>query len=531
MPHRHKLGWHNEEMNLPIRKPKLKLKLIHSGLILVSVPLIFGWIMTVALNSALQQSLQMRKSIERRAIASDAINKLVRDCIEFRTDIIDRNVDELYTTAKSSDVRTETQRVNEDMSTVRDDAKILNELTEKHEQYRNQLAEVLLAAKTTLNVAESCQNNDVEKASKTNLDFAIQNLENVAEKHSKLLPIDSEAAKLHDRDVQQVLAWLLAANFMACPLLVLYFSQKIVRRLGVLVTNAERLAQDKRLLDPIDGDDEIAHLDAVFRSMAKKIADTRTEREEIERLKKEFVSMIGHDLRTPLSAVQGTLTLIADGVYGDISDSGVSKAKIAEESIERLTNLANELLDIEKFESKKLPIELKPTQLQSAIQRSIESLEGFALYKQISIQSIDTNLEVMADEARLIQVIVNLISNAIKFSPDGSTVSVFALPLADGQVEVRVTDQGRGIAPDKHKEIFDRFKQISKSDADNERGMGLGLAICKAIVESHGGEIGVVSSLNTGCSFWFRLQQVEQRTIKTTNKHAPQAAPARGEVR
>jgi signal transduction histidine kinase len=519
-------------MNLPITRPKFKL--IHSGLILVSVPLIFGWIMTVALNSALQQSLHMRKNIERSAIASNAINKLVRDCIEFRTDIADQSVEDHNagledpkTTAIKLQVRTNTKRLNDDTVAVEDDLKILNELTEKHEQYKSQLAAVLPAAKTTLNAIESFESNELENASKTKLDFEIQNLKTIAEIHSKLLPLDSEAAKLQDRNVQQVLAWLLAANFMACPLLVLYFSQGIVRRLGVLVTNAERLAQDKRLLDPIDGDDEIAHLDAVFRSMAKKIADTRTEREEIERLKKEFVSMIGHDLRTPLSALQGTLTLIADGVYGDISDSGVSKAKIAEESIERLTNLANELLDIEKFESKKQPIELKPTQLQSAIQRSIESLEGFALYKQISIQSIDTNLEVMADEARLIQVIVNLISNAIKFSPDGSTVSVFALPLEGGQVEVRVTDQGRGIAPDKHKVIFDRFQQISKSDADNERGLGLGLAICKAILESHGGEIGVVSSLDTGCSFWFRLQQVEQRTIVTTNKHAPQAVPAR----
>jgi signal transduction histidine kinase len=136
----------------------------------------------------------------------------------------------------------------------------------------------------------------------------------------------------------------------------------------------------------------------------------------------------------------------------------------------------------------------------------------------------------MADEARLIQVIVNLISNAIKFSPDGSTVSVFALPLETGQVEIRVTDQGRGIPPDKHREIFDRFKQVSRSDADNERGMGLGLAICKAIVDSHCGEIGVISSPDTGSSFWFRLQQAEYRTIATTTEHQSQDAPSRSGV-
>ncbi len=273
----------------------------------------------------------------------------------------------------------------------------------------------------------------------------------------------------------------------------------------MLVANAERLAHDKELLEPVAGDDEISHLDKVFRLMAQTITKTRAEREEAERLKKEFVAMIGHDLRTPLSSVQGTLTLLADGIYGDISDVGIKKARVAEKSIERITHLANELLDIEKIESNNLQIELEPVALQTAIQRSIANLEGFATYKKIGIDFSDTNLEVMADETRLTQVLVNLISNAIKFSPDGSTVSVTAAQTASGQVEVRVTDHGRGISADQKDEIFARYKQLDKTDAKNERGIGLGLAICKAIVENHGGQIGVDSNENGGCSFWIRI--------------------------
>ncbi|MBI2810157.1 MAG: HAMP domain-containing histidine kinase, partial [Candidatus Melainabacteria bacterium] len=296
--------------------------------------------------------------------------------------------------------------------------------------------------------------------------------------------------------------------------IVLYFSQNVVRRLLVLVANAERLAHDKELLEPVGGNDEIAHLDKVFRLMAQTIAKTRAEREEAERLKKEFVAMIGHDLRTPLSSVQGTLTLLADGIYGDISDTGIKKARVAEKSIERITHLANELLDIEKIESNNLQIQLEPIALQAAIQRSIANLEGFAVYKKIEIDFTDTNIEVMADEARLTQVLVNLISNAIKFSPDGSTVSVTAAQTDSGQVEVRVTDQGRGIAADQKEEIFTRYKQLDKTDAKNERGIGLGLAICKAIVENHGGQIGVDSNEQGGCSFWITLAPATQQKIR-----------------
>lgn len=483
----------------------------------MSVPLVFGLIMTMGLNSALQQSLQMRKSIERSAIASSSINKLVSDCIEYRSDLI-----------KIYYLKNQHLRSHLDLGAiqVRSDFKSLTELIGKNAQYEQQLKDIVPAAKNTLALIDRSQQtiidrpdaktaamNDSESALQTDLEISIENLRTLAENHAQLLPLDSETAKQHDRSVQQFLAWLLAANIVVCPLLVLYFSQNVVRRLSVLVANSERLAQQKELLQPIEGDDEIAHLDTVFRSMAKTITAARAEREKIEQLKKDFVAMISHDLRTPLSAVQGTLTLIADGVYGIISESGVNKAKVAEESIERLSNLANELLDIERLESKKLPLDLKPTRLQSAIQRSSESIQGFALYKKIVIQCTETDLVVMADEERLIQVIVNLLSNAIKFSSDGSTVSIATSVTESGQVEVRVTDQGRGIAPNMREKIFDRFRQVEKADADNERGIGLGLAICKAIVTSHDGEIGVDSIEGNGCCFWFKLPPVSQNSV------------------
>ncbi len=500
-------------MNIPNFRPRLKL--IHSGLILVSVPLIFGFIVTCGLNSELQQAFQQRRNIERSSISSVALSKLVGDCVEFKSDLIATNSNLQISKLANDRLENDVKRVHEDLDK-------LNELSASNKNYTEMLADSMLAANQALaqveRMAETHKDGTVSKSGPQSnllqLETAIENLKKYAQKHADALPTDPAAAKIHDRMVQQFLAWLIAANILVCPLIVLYFSQNVVRRLLVLVANAERLAHDKELLEPVGGDDEIAHLDKVFRLMAQTIAKTREEREEAERLKKEFVAMIGHDLRTPLSSVQGTLTLLADGIYGDISDTGIKKARVAEKSIERITHLANELLDIEKIESNNLQIELEPISLQAAILRSIANLEGFAVYKKIEIEFADTNLEVMADDARLTQVLVNLISNAIKFSPDGSTVTVTAAQLESGKVELRVTDRGRGIAADQKEEIFTRYKQLDKADAKNERGIGLGLAICKAIVENHGGQIGVDSNENGGCSFWIRIAPATQQKIR-----------------
>lgn len=517
--------------------PVFRLKIIHIGLILVSVPLAFGLISTLCLNYALKESIQSRKQMTRIAIASAAINKFVTDSVRFDSDY------QLQAQKKSPNklkLESEAEQLHSDLVK-------LEGLSERHIQYEAQLQELIPAARDLTATVDSLMEKESKPDMNEELQRNIDRLEILAEDHATLLQVGAEIGKQptgsieefitwliaansnRDQSIQQLLAWLIGANIIACPILVLYFSQNVVRRLRVLIANTERLEQDKELLHPIAGDDEIAHLDQVFRTMANKLRASRAEKEEIERMRKEYVAMIGHDLRTPLTAVQGTLTLLADGVYGDISDSGISKAKVAEQSINRLTNLANELLDVEKLESNKLPITLEPVSLQSAITDSIKSLEGFALYKNVSVNSQKTDLEVMADQNRLVQIIVNLLSNAIKFSNDGDTVEVTASVNNHGLVQVNVTDKGRGVSPEKRLEIFDRFKQAETSDAQNERGLGLGLAICKALVESHGGTIGVNSSdehhtsgaddFGKGSSFWFTLKPAQHKiTIEQAQK-------------
>jgi PAS domain S-box-containing protein len=234
------------------------------------------------------------------------------------------------------------------------------------------------------------------------------------------------------------------------------------------------------------------------------VAHDITERKNIERMKQEFVAMVSHDLRTPLTSIQGFLTLLETGMYGELNEGGAQNLSIAESNISRLIALINDLLDIEKMESGKLQMDLRECPLSEVFDRSVGGVVGFAEQQQIKLAMGDTNLVALADRDRLVQVLINLISNAIKFSPKDSLVRVEAVQI-DDFVEVRVADKGRGVPPEYRDVIFERFQQVKSTDATKKGGSGLGLAICKAIVEGHGGTIGVISEEGKGSTFWFRV--------------------------
>ncbi len=227
-----------------------------------------------------------------------------------------------------------------------------------------------------------------------------------------------------------------------------------------------------------------------------------TERHEIERLKREFVAMVSHDLRTPLTSVEASLTLLSAGALGDISDEARKTVIVAEREVVRLRGLVNDLLDIAKIESGTMDINFEDIQLKDVISQSADSVRPTAADRQIIIECADTDTIAYADGNRLVQVLVNFLSNAVKYSPDGGTVRVHSQSTPEWD-EVRVDDNGPGIAPEYLELIFHRFGQ-AKGENQKE-GTGLGLAIAKTIIEQHGGTLGVDSKVGEGSSFWFRL--------------------------
>lgn len=230
-----------------------------------------------------------------------------------------------------------------------------------------------------------------------------------------------------------------------------------------------------------------------------------TERKELDRLKDEFVSTVSHELRTPLTSIRGALGLLEAGVAGPLEAAGLEMVRIARTNSERLVRLINDILDLEKIEAGKLELTLTtldPVQLARA---ALEQLQTMTAESGVSLTlAAEPVARVRGDEDRLMQVLTNLLSNAIKFSPQGAKVVVRVTPLPTA-VRFCVCDEGPGIAARDLKRLFGKFQQLDGSDTRQRRGTGLGLAISKAIVEQHGGRIGVESALGVGSTFWFEL--------------------------
>ncbi len=244
------------------------------------------------------------------------------------------------------------------------------------------------------------------------------------------------------------------------------------------------------------------------RRFAGSIADV-TERHEVDRLKREFVSSISHELRTPLTSIRGSLGLLAGGVLGPLSPDAAEIVAVAERNVVRLIGLINDILDLERLDGGRLEMRFESSEVRLIVERSLEAVRSFADQSNVvlAVDPVPSSVRVRADADRLVQVLVNLVSNAVKFSPPGGRVTTRVV-LAPGMAEFQVEDRGRGVPPALREAIFERYRQVEASDSRNKGGAGLGLAICKAIVEQHGGSIGVRDAVGAGSLFWFRVPLV-----------------------
>jgi PAS domain S-box-containing protein len=229
-----------------------------------------------------------------------------------------------------------------------------------------------------------------------------------------------------------------------------------------------------------------------------------SQRHELEQMKQQLISMVSHDLRTPLTSINASLKILGAGIAGQLTEKAAKQVTVAQKSTERLLRLVNDLLDIERLASGNFPLDRKNLPVIDALESAAESVKALANEKGVPVETADTQLMVYADSARLEQVLINLVSNAIKFSPQDAPVRLEASQV-NGEVEFRVIDRGRGVPPEYTTIIFERFGQVKQEDSERGKGTGLGLPICKALVEAHGGSIGVKSKAGEGSTFWFRI--------------------------
>ncbi|MCH8533040.1 MAG: PAS domain S-box protein [Saccharospirillum sp.] len=230
------------------------------------------------------------------------------------------------------------------------------------------------------------------------------------------------------------------------------------------------------------------------------------DRKRNEQVKSEFVSTVSHELRTPLTAIGGTLRLISGGVAGDLPDKALEMVQIAIKNTERLTRLINELLDLEKLSAGQLNIVSAPISIAAFLRSCINMNEVYAGQFGVSLILLDggKDVELEVDMHRLEQVITNLISNAVKFSPANGQVTV-GWKISGTNVEVFVKDEGVGIPPAFHDRVFERFTQADSSDRRSKGGTGLGLAISRELTELMNGTIWFESEEGVGTTFFLRF--------------------------
>jgi signal transduction histidine kinase len=237
----------------------------------------------------------------------------------------------------------------------------------------------------------------------------------------------------------------------------------------------------------------------------REIADKSRQLEAASRHKSEFLANMSHELRTPLNAIIGFSEVLAEKMFGDVNDKQAEYLQDILESGRHLLSLINDILDLSKIEAGRMELEPAAFDLPSAIENALILVRERASRRAIRLGStIDTRLGMISgDERKVKQVLLNILSNALKFTPEGGRIDIDARLHAD-RAEVSVTDTGVGIAPGDQEAVFEEFRQVGATDKKAE-GTGLGLALSRRFIELHGGQISVQSEIGHGSTFTFTL--------------------------
>lgn len=478
-----------------------KFSLSKKGLLLVAIPLAFELTFVCVLSFLLYTSdKEAARQARTKEIASTAnnISRLFFDSISTLF---------LYAFSKDDLIG---ERCEKTIKKIRAQLLELKSLGSNYASLNKRFAKVEKAAEESINLLVEAKESIDEGGRKLGTmrglekkqraqectDETVRELTEYTEEAIRLGKYDPKKIKQIRTLISNLLLLGLVVSIAMAIYIALFFSRDISRRVQTIRDNASRLSSGGELLPPVGGLDEIKELDEVFRKMVDSLR-------QAEQQKQEFVSMLSHDLRTPLSALRLFLSNIERELEERKLDTDLSRRlKSSQLSLTRLIGLINDLLDLDKISEGKMELTITRFFLNDALVEAADMVAALSESKQLHIEITETDTEISADEEKLARLLNNLLSNAIKFSPEGKKIRLH-VEEKDRFVELHVIDEGPGIAAEEQENIFQRFYQIKQSG--EAVGSGLGLSICRAIVLSHGGKIGVSSSPGAGCDFWFQL--------------------------
>jgi two-component system sensor histidine kinase GlrK len=318
------------------------------------------------------------------------------------------------------------------------------------------------------------------------------NQQDTYDKIKKLADAGSHTGKLTVAIVAAALCWGIVGA--------LFTTRGITKPLYKMMNKTKEISRGvfKGNLD-VSSPPEISELARAFNSMCDKL-------NEIDKMKSDFFSSMSHELRTPLTSIKEGTNLLLEGVGGNISGKQKRILTIISEESDRLIDLVNSLLDLSKIEAGMMPFNFAGSDIIPLISKSVSETEPLAAAKNIGLKmAIARDLPIIKmDGERILQVLRNLIGNAIKFTPYGGHVTISAQP-SDGGIKVSVADTGHGIPKESLTTVFDKFEQVTIAGYNKIEGTGLGLAIVRHIVNTHGGKVWAESELGKGSTFIFVL--------------------------
>lgn len=226
--------------------------------------------------------------------------------------------------------------------------------------------------------------------------------------------------------------------------------------------------------------------------------------ESADKIKTEFLNIAAHELKTPLTPLTALLQ-IAQKLYDSKLPISPELWSRLRDQVERLTTLINDLLDVSRLESGQFPMNPRKIELNLLVEECVKDFREQAKSRQITFEPSKKPAEVEADPTRIYEVVANLIDNAIKYTPPSSPIAAKVSSLPDNKVRVSIADRGQGVTPEQRKELFTRFYRVKEDATIKHSGLGLGLYICRRIIEMHHGEIDVDSELGKGSTFHFEL--------------------------
>ncbi len=480
-------------------KRTIALKIAHKGMGLIIIPFLFNCVWVLLLSGAVEKTSQLAELEHDQAVFIERLNPVMDYSYETRESFIAYLLTnkQIYWT-RASEFMDKTRIALKNLS-------VLPRLTEGQKICTQELSEVLegqfeqisRALKAADDPGAPSLVSDIEMSRSGVMSILTKDLgreDQIGKQRSSLEAARAEGEK--NRQLVKVTVWLgMLGNLLLAAALILFFNKDMSQRLKLLVDNAQRLPRRQALNMLVSGDDELTYLDTAMHQAAddlQKAFDFRA----------SLMQMVAHDLRSPLFSCRISLDIISDFDGDNLSPKGQKQLMAMNANLERLVNLINDLLFIEQFENDQLTLNLGPENMKEVIETSISAVAALADVKEITLVNSASKGYAEIDRERILQVLVNYLSNAIKFSPKGGTVEVSTAHVGN-KLKVSVTDHGSGIRKEDAAKLFQKFFQAQDGKAAG--GTGLGLAISKLIITSHGGEVGVNSEVGKGSTFWFSI--------------------------